>query len=66
MKIDLKKMIIQNKELLKNDKNLIDLYFAKPEDMMDFKYIKTNSDYTCDNFDLDIKNYKVIEKEKFK
>lgn len=54
------------KELLKNDKNLIDLYFAKPEDMMDFKYIKTNSDYTCDNFDLDIKNYEVIEKEKFK
>ncbi len=54
------------KKLLKNDKNLIDLYFAKPDDMFNFKYIKTNKTYKDSNFDLNFDNYKETKKEDFR
>ena len=53
------------KNLLKNDKTLIDLYFAKPEEMVDLKYIKIADNYKSNNFDLNFEEYPTIKKEKF-
>ena len=55
------------KKLLNNKKSdEIDLDYIKYEDLFDFKVLKTAKTCKDNNFDLDIENYDVIEKTKFK